>query len=75
MSEPLVQELAAVLRAHHAYADNISNHVATDERYWSDNGDTISLARRWYWQSDLKKRTEEILARCPDQSPTEAATK
>ena len=51
-----------LLKAHHAYADNFRNYVATDETYYSadhDDGETMISGpyRRWYWDSDLRRQT------------------
>ena len=46
-----------LLRRFHEHADKWENHVGTDEVYWADNGEEICRARRWYFESDLRRQT------------------
>ncbi len=36
--------------------------VPTEEQYWAGGDGEYTIARRWYFDSDLKKRTEAFLA-------------
>lgn len=57
------RSLLELLRAHHEFADDFRNHVATNERYWIEvDGEISGPCRRWYWDSDLRRQTIAALA-------------
>lgn len=60
----------SLLREHLKLCSNVRRFVPTDEEYWAGSDGEYTLARRWYYESNLKARTEILLATLA-QSPQE----
>jgi hypothetical protein len=60
----------SLLKEHLVLCSQAYGHglVPTDEKYWADCGDYITLCTRWYWDSDLKRRTLDLLKGTEPQS-------